>query len=188
MNERGAIYGKRQDGSEFPAEASISKFEVGGEKVLTVRLRDITARMNMPRKRSDSHRPGSKALSAFRKTPSFRLMMPRSITMFNDGAEKIFGYKAAEIIGQRIETLVPDRFGAVHHGYVENFGTSPDALRAMNERGAIYGKRKDGSEFPAEASISKFEVGRRKSTDRSAARYHRTHEGRRSSTPVAGAV
>ena len=83
----------------------------------------------------------------------------QTITMFNDGAEKIFGYTAAEIIGKRIETLVPERFGAVHHKHVENFGGSPDSLRAMNERGAIFGRRKDGSEFPAEASISKFEVG-----------------------------
>ena len=81
------------------------------------------------------------------------------ITMFNDGAEKIFGYKASQIIGKRIDVLVPERFGSVHHKYVENFGASPDSLRAMNERGAIFGRRHDGTEFPAEASISKFEVG-----------------------------
>lgn len=158
MNERGAIYGKRQDGSEFPAEASISKFEVGGEKVLTVRLRDITARKEAEEavKLSQARFEGIVRIS---EDAIISIDDSQMITMFNDGAEKIFGYKAVEIIGQRIDTLVPDRFGKVHDGYVKKFGKSPDALRAMNERGAIYGKRKDGTEFPAEASISKFEVG-----------------------------
>jgi PAS domain S-box-containing protein len=158
MNERGAIYGKRKDGSEFPAEASISKFEVGGEKVLTVRLRDITARKNAEEavRRSQARFEGIVRIS---EDAIISIDQEQRITMFNDGAEKIFGYTADEIIGRRIESLVPDRFGSVHHKYVENFGASPDSLRAMNERGSIYGKRKDGSEFPAEASISKFEVG-----------------------------
>jgi PAS domain S-box-containing protein len=158
MNERGAIHGKRKDGSEFPAEASISKFEVGGEKVLTVRLRDITARMRAEEavRLSQARFEGIVRIS---EDAIISIDNNQTITMFNDGAEKIFGYAATEIIGRRIEALVPDRFGSVHHKYVENFGASPDALRAMNERGAIYGKRKDGSEFPAEASISKFEVG-----------------------------
>jgi PAS domain S-box-containing protein len=158
MNERGAIHGKRKDGSEFPAEASISKFEVGGEKVMTVRLRDITARMQAEEavRLSQARFEGIVRIS---EDAIISIDEHQRITMFNDGAEKIFGYRANEIIGQRIESLVPDRFGAVHHKYVESFGSSPDALRAMNERGAIYGKRKDGSEFPAEASISKFEVG-----------------------------
>ena len=80
------------------------------------------------------------------------------ITLFNDGAEKIFGFKAAEMIGRSIESLIPLRFLHSHKQHVQNFTGSPDALRAMNERGAIYGLRKDGTEFPAEASISKFEV------------------------------
>ncbi len=158
MNERGAIFGRRRDGSEFPAEASISKFEVGGEKVLTVRLRDITAR----RQAEEAVRLSQARFEGIVRISEDAIISiddKQNITMFNDGAEKIFGYSAVEIIGQRIEALVPDRFNAVHQGYVQNFGISPDSLRAMNERGAIYGKRKDGSEFPAEASISKFEVG-----------------------------
>ncbi len=45
MSERSMIYGLRQDGSEFPAEASIAKFKAGSETILTVRLRDISQRM-----------------------------------------------------------------------------------------------------------------------------------------------
>jgi PAS domain S-box-containing protein len=84
------------------------------------------------------------------------------ITLFNEGAEKIFGYRAAEVIGQALDILIPARFLARHRTYARTFSSSPDALRSMNERGAIFGKRKDGSEFPAEASISKFEVANEK--------------------------
>jgi PAS domain S-box-containing protein len=149
MNERGAIFGKRKDGSEFPAEA---------EKVLTVRLRDITARMNAEEavRLSQARFEGIVRIS---EDAIISIDNHQTITIFNDGAEKIFGYTAAEIIGRRIEVLVPERFGAVHHQYVQNFGASPDALRAMNERGAIFGKRKDGSEFPAEASIIRWPLG-----------------------------
>jgi PAS domain S-box-containing protein len=82
----------------------------------------------------------------------------QTITLFNDGAEKIFGYSSAEMIGQPISVLIPARFIGAHDGYIKNFGSSSDSLRAMNERGSIFGLRKDGTEFPAEASISKLEV------------------------------
>src|SRR5260221_219339 len=158
MNERGAIFGLRKDGSEFPAEASISKFEVGGEKILTIRLRDITARRN-----AEEAVRGSQArfegIVRISEDAIISIDINQTITLFNDGAEKIFGYTAAEIMGKRIEMLVPARFGALHHKHVENFGGSPDSLRAMNERGAIFGLRKDGTEFPVEASIVKFEIG-----------------------------
>mgnify|MGYP003946356055 FL=1 len=79
------------------------------------------------------------------------------ITLFNRGAERIFGYSAADIIGQPLDRLIPERFVARHGGQVRDFSAAPETSRMMAQRGEIYGRRRDGSEFPAEASISKFQ-------------------------------
>lgn len=80
------------------------------------------------------------------------------IQLFNKGAEAVFGYSSDEIIGQPLERLLPVRFGETHHRHVRAFERSPAVTRLMVRRGAIQGLRSDGAEFPAEASISKFEV------------------------------
>jgi PAS domain S-box-containing protein len=81
------------------------------------------------------------------------------ITLFNSGAEQIFGYRAEQILGKPINLLLPERYRLAHAGHITSFSKSGNALRTMNERGTIFGRRADGSEFPAEASISKFETG-----------------------------
>jgi len=81
-----------------------------------------------------------------------------SIRMFNKGAETIFGYPAGDMIGQSIDRLIPERFRESHGQHLTAFLEAPEIGRLMNERGIFFGLRADGTEFPAEASISKLEL------------------------------
>ncbi|HEX6370821.1 MAG TPA: ATP-binding protein [Longimicrobium sp.] len=84
------------------------------------------------------------------------------IVFFNQGAEHTFGYTADEAIGQPLEMLIPEPYRASHAEHVRRFGQSPVVARRMGERGQISGCRKHGEVFPADASISKLEVGGRR--------------------------
>lgn len=76
------------------------------------------------------------------------------IVQFNRGAEKIFGWSASEVIGKPLSLLVPQRLRGVHGEHVKHFAASGDGARLMGARRPILGCRRNGEEFPAEASIS----------------------------------
>ena len=78
------------------------------------------------------------------------------ILQFNRGAERIFGYVAAEVVGEPLGMLLPERFRGSHAGMVRGFAGAAEHARQMAERREIFGLRRDGMEFPAEASISKL--------------------------------
>ncbi|MEY4512040.1 MAG: hypothetical protein RLZZ450_4162, partial [Pseudomonadota bacterium] len=82
------------------------------------------------------------------------------ISMFNAGAERIFGWATSEVLGKSIELLLPTRFHAAHALHLNTFRDAPEAARTMGGlRPAIYGRRKNGQEFYADAAISKLFVG-----------------------------
>jgi PAS domain S-box-containing protein len=83
----------------------------------------------------------------------------RRITLFNEGAEKIFGCAKAEVLGEPLDILIPERFRARVQRHVDNFLAGPDTARRM--AGPTYGLRQNGEEFPVDAAISKIVVGGR---------------------------
>lgn len=78
------------------------------------------------------------------------------IISFNRGAEIIFGYTADEIVGQPLSLLLPKRYLNQHRHHIDAFAHSDVTSRRMGERREIHGLRRDGTEFPAEAGISKL--------------------------------
>ena len=86
----------------------------------------------------------------------------QQITLFNQGAEKIFGYTANEVLGKPLSLLLPERFANAHPQHLAQFSQSESVARKMGDRREIFGCRKNGTEFPAEASISQLELGSEK--------------------------
>lgn len=78
------------------------------------------------------------------------------IVSFNRGAEAIFGYSGSDLIGRHLAILIPPRYREAHDTHMDRFARAPETARRMGERREIFGLRADGTEFPAEASISKL--------------------------------
>src|SRR5204863_3240652 len=75
------------------------------------------------------------------------------INFANASAATVFGYSFSELIGYQIEMLIPERFRAQHPGYRKHFVSQPSS-RAMGVGRDLFGRRKDGSEFPVEVGLS----------------------------------
>lgn len=77
-----------------------------------------------------------------------------SIILFNEMAERIFGYTRSEVLGEHLNILLPERFHLQHDLMISEFGMGNTKVRHMSERSRqIYGRRKDGNEFICSVAI-----------------------------------
>lgn len=83
----------------------------------------------------------------------------QQITLFNKGAEKIFGYTASTVLGESIDILIPLRYLPSHQQYVDEFVSNCASTAKVRK---MYGRRQDGSEFPGEASVSQLTLADKK--------------------------
>jgi len=76
-----------------------------------------------------------------------------TIVQVNSQAQELFGYDRNELIGQKVEMLVPESYRGQHHRHRQNFAEAPKTRR-MGADLDLYGRRRNGSEFPVEISLS----------------------------------
>ena len=91
--------------------------------------------------------------------PSSLWTSTRRIQLFNPAAEKMFQYRAADVVGKPLDMLLPERYRSKHRENVEHFRTSDQTERSAGDLGIVRGLRADGSEFPLEVAISRSTVG-----------------------------
>lgn len=158
MGDRTVVTGMRANGEEFPIEASISQLREGGVKLYTVILRDITERVRSEAQlaRSEARMRGilDSAMDAI-----ITVDESQHIVLFNAAAERVFGCARDEALGAPLSWLIPERFRAAHVEHMKRFGETGTTSRRMGAMQRIMGLRRNGEEFPIEASISHISEG-----------------------------
>jgi PAS domain S-box-containing protein len=102
-----------------------------------------------------SRRTSNLAAAFFRFAPDAVIIVDEKgrITRVNDQARRMFGYSNRELVGKRIEVLIPTRFRRRHVEHRSNYLSAP-RLREMGMDLDLYAMRKDGSEFPVDIMLS----------------------------------
>lgn len=122
-------------------------------------LRNASGLGSMKENENLSLKPDQKFRIFLEAAPDAIVVVNREgrIVMLNQLTETMFGYKREEMLNQKVELLVPDRFRSVHVGHRDGYFRTPKT-RPMGLGQELSGRRKDGSEFPIEISLSPLEA------------------------------
>jgi PAS domain S-box-containing protein len=149
MGAGATLAGRRKDGREFPAEISLSSIDTGQLQLVVAAVRDVTDRLRREAQFRDLLEAAPDAMVG--------VTTDGRITLINAATERLFGYGRDELLGQKIEILVPDAARADHPELRLRYFHDPRP-RPMGAGGLLRARHKDGREFPAEISLSALQT------------------------------
>lgn len=143
----GELVHRRRDGSDIVVSSrwALRRDSSGKPIAILQSNRDITRRKQEEEKFRNLLESAPDAIVIVDQSGHMKLV--------NAQTEKLFGYSRAELLGQPVEMLIPQRFREQHVGHRHNYSQSPRS-RAMGIGLELYGRRKNGTEFPVEISLS----------------------------------
>jgi PAS domain S-box-containing protein len=149
MGEGRDLFAQHKNGVEIPIEIGITPIVTVEGTLVLASIIDITER--------------KKAEERFRRlinsAPNAIILINSTgiITLVNDQAKKLFDYQDVEMLGQRLEMLIPDRYKNDHESFRSTFFAKPQA-RAMGTGRDLYALRRGGIEIPVEIGLSPMDT------------------------------
>jgi PAS domain S-box-containing protein len=146
------LTGRRKDGSAFPIEIMLSPLQSAEGILVTAAIRDITVRRQAEKNLAQMEGQYRGLLEA---APDAMVVVNQTgeIVILNLQAEKKFGYRRDELLGQQVTNIIPDGFAERLHA--DGLRSAEDALAQQIDTGIeLTGQRKDGSAFPLEIMLS----------------------------------
>src|SRR6202043_2605551 len=149
------LIGRRKDGSEFPIEMMLSPLESAEGILVTAAIRNISVRKDAEKHLAQMEGRYRGLLEA---APDAMVVVNQGgeIVLLNVQAEKRFGYRRDELLGQQVKNIIPEGFA--ERLIADGARTAEDALAQQIGTGIeLTGRRKDGSQFPIEIMLSPLE-------------------------------
>jgi len=149
------LYGRRKDGSDFPIEIMLSPLESAEGILVTAAIRDISVR-----KTAEQHlaQMEGRYRGLLEAAPDAMVVVNQGgdIVLLNVQAEKQFGYRRDELVGQKVKNIIPEGFA--ERLIADGTRTAAEAVAQQIGTGIeLKGRRKHGSEFPIEIMLSPLE-------------------------------
>ena len=149
------LIGRRKNGSEFPIEIMLSPLESAEGILVTAAIRDISVR-----KAAEKHlaQMEGRYRGLLEAAPDAMVVVNQGgeIVLLNVQAEKQFGYRRDELVGQKMKSLIPEGFA--ERLIADALRSAEDALAQQIGTGIeLIARRKDGSDFPIEIMLSPLE-------------------------------
>jgi len=143
------LFGLRRDGTEFPIEIGLNPIRTEEGLFVVSAIVDITERKRLE----------ARFRATVESAPTAMVMIDQAGTMVivNTETDRLFGYEHDELLGQKVEVLLPDRFRNNHPRLRTQYFATPDTRR-MGAGRDLFGLRKDSSEFPVEIGLNPIQT------------------------------
>jgi PAS domain S-box-containing protein len=154
------VLAQKKDGTVFPIDLAVSEVDLGGRRIFTGIIRDISERRQAEQNLRDSE-ARLRGVVEMAVDGIITIDERGRMETVNAAAQRLFGYSAREMVDRNVKMLMPEPYQSEHDGYLANYRSTGER-RIIGIGREVSGRRKDGTVFPIYLAVSEVRLGNRR--------------------------